>query len=360
MRLGVLLTLCAAAHGFVRVPLTHVQAPVKPRSGFLRSSEVPLVNSMDAQYYGEISLGTPAQTLKVVFDTGSANLWVPSSHCWSLDCFFHRYYRHSESSTYTANNTRISIQYGTGGAKGRLSQDVVSLGGIDVTDVLFGEMTSVYGLSFLFSKFDGILGLGWSALANSGVTPLFNTMYERGLVSDYSFSIFLSKYGTNATSQLILGGIDTALAATAFTYHPLVSLSYWTVNVTDVSIAGVPLGLKGAKAIVDSGTGMLPGDYKVVNRILKAIGNVNQDCTNLALLPNVTIYIDAVPYVLQPTDYVLQLGSGQSQECVNGWSGDVMATALQNTLVLGDMFLRAYYAHFDFAGQRVGLAVAAD
>jgi hypothetical protein len=43
--------------------------------------DVPLVNMNDTEYYGDFTLGTPAQTFTAVFDTGSAVTWVGARPC---------------------------------------------------------------------------------------------------------------------------------------------------------------------------------------------------------------------------------------------------------------------------------------
>jgi len=65
--------------------------------------KVKVTDFMDAQYFIDVSIGTPPQTFTMVPDTGSSNLWVYSKSCWALPCWTHSLYDKSKSSTYVAD-----------------------------------------------------------------------------------------------------------------------------------------------------------------------------------------------------------------------------------------------------------------
>merc|ERR1719163_2424024 len=50
-------------------------------------------------YWGSMSIGTPPQPFKVIFDTGSGNLIVPSASCTVPGCQPHKKYSNKASST---------------------------------------------------------------------------------------------------------------------------------------------------------------------------------------------------------------------------------------------------------------------
>lgn len=46
-----------------------------------------------------MEIGTPPQSFDVIFDTGSANLWVAGSDC-GMSCGLHHRYKAAKSSTH--------------------------------------------------------------------------------------------------------------------------------------------------------------------------------------------------------------------------------------------------------------------
>lgn len=68
----------------------------------------------DEEWAGTISIGTPAQSFLIDFDTGSSDLWVPSSSCTSSTCKSKHKYTASSSSTGVKKSGSFSIEYGDG------------------------------------------------------------------------------------------------------------------------------------------------------------------------------------------------------------------------------------------------------
>ena len=62
------------------------------------------------QLYGQIQVGTPGQPINVCFDTGSADLWVPSMNCTTPSCLGHHRFNSQASSTYAVRTHLLSAQ----------------------------------------------------------------------------------------------------------------------------------------------------------------------------------------------------------------------------------------------------------
>ncbi|NXC49255.1 PEPA protein, partial [Penelope pileata] len=144
------------------------------------------------EYVGTISIGTPPQEFSVIFDTGSANLWVPSVYCSSPACTNHRRFDPTRSSTFHGTTTSVASWYGTGSMVGVLGYDTVMIGNIQVQKQIFGLSQAEPGSFLVHAPFDGFLGLAFPRLSSSGATPVFDNMMSQHLVARDLFSIYLT------------------------------------------------------------------------------------------------------------------------------------------------------------------------
>jgi len=322
----------------------------------LDGTKVPLQDFMDTQYIATIEIGTPPQSFVVIPDTGSSNLWVPSSKCLSPACFLHHKYDASKSSTYVANGEAFDIQYGSGAVKGFLSQDVASMGGLAVKNQVFAEVTSESGLSFIFGKLDGIVGLAWPSISVDGITPYFQQLMAEGQVEKDLFHFYLNK-DPKGESAMILGGIDTSFVEGPFSYVPLVNTTYWEFLGDKVTVGTHQAQAGPFHAIADTGTSLIAGPPEAINALLANI-KVNSDCSNIDANPNVTFTIGGKDYVLTPKDYVLQVTSFGKTECLAGFMPIQLPPQIGPLFILGDVFLSTYSAVFDVGNKQVGFAKA--
>jgi cathepsin D len=321
-------------------------------------SEVPITNFQDAQYFGPITIGSNRQQFTCIFDTGSSNLWVPSSKCTTAACVPHKKYDSSKSATYVEDGRALSIQYGSGAITGFLSKDQVSFGGLDAQDFVFGEVTSLTA-NFAVAHFDGILGMAWPKIAVDQVPTLFDTMVQQQLITDASFSFYLSQTPEQKRqSKLVLGGINQNYAAEAFTYHALKSEDYWLIGVDYLRMSFLKAATN-LNGIVDTGTSAIVTSYKVAAEFAAIIGAVETiDCGKVDKLPNLEVVIDKKQYTVPPSMYILKVTQFGQTQCIVGIMGLNFPPSFGETVILGDVFIKYYYTHFDVAGKRVGFALA--
>ncbi|KAL5163644.1 Aspartic proteinase A2 [Glycine soja] len=382
---------------------------------------VALKNYLDAQYYGEIAIGTSPQKFTVIFDTGSSNLWVPSSKCTFSE---------------------------------------------------FIEATKEPGVTFLAAKFDGILGLGFQEISVGNAVPVYN-MVDQGLIKEPVFSFWFNrKPEEEEGGEIVFGGVDPAHYKGKHTYVPVTRKGYWQFDMEDVLIGGKPTGYcaDGCSAIADSGTSLLAGPTTVITMINHAIGAsgvmsqecktvvaeygqtildlllsetqpkkicsriglcafdgtrgvdvgiksvvdenerkssgghhgaacpacemavvwmqnqlsrnqtqdqilsyINQlcdkmpspmgesavDCGNISSLPVVSFTIGGRTFELSPEEYILKVGEGPVAQCISGFTAIDIPPPRGPLWILGDVFMGRYHTVFDFGKQRVGFADAA-
>ncbi|KAM4047759.1 gastricsin-like [Anomaloglossus baeobatrachus] len=315
---------------------------------------------MDTYYYGQISIGTPPQNFLVLFDTGSSNLWVPSSNCQSEACGNHNVFNPSQSSTYTSNGQQFTMSYGSGSVSGVFGYDTVNVQGLTITNQEIGLTYTESGSSFYYSKFDGIFGMAYPAMSAGGATTVMQGMLQQNLLNYPIFSVYMS----SQSGEVIFGGVDNSLYSGQITWAPVAQEVYWLIGIDEFAVNGQATGWcsQGCQAIVDTGTSPLTIPQQYMGTLLQYLGAQQEngefvvDCNNVQNLPSISFTINGNQFPIPASGYINQY---------NGYcSVAVEETYLpsqngQPLWILGDVFLRQYYSVYDMSNNRVGFAQAA-
>ncbi|CAF1051396.1 unnamed protein product [Didymodactylos carnosus] len=308
-----------------------------------------IINQQNVFWTGTISIGTPPQNFIIDFDTGSSDLWVPSTSCTGSSCSEYicdEYYRihfasslplicidnknkynSAYSSTYRANGSPFSITYGDGTyATGHFDNDTVAFGGLQVQNQVFAEATHESG--FVGDINDGMLGLGYQKISN-GEAPIFYNMWAQNLIPQALFSF----------------------------YFDPISVGEQTFCTSNVNCS----------AIADTGTTLIVGPNAQVQALNRYLGGTYDRSSGYWIIPcmnrstsyyqNVTFTIAGQTFTLNVLQYVVVWGQTGAWTCGLVFTNASITDLYGNPIwILGDYFLVRYYSIFNLQTNQVGFA----
>ncbi|KAH9984826.1 aspartic peptidase domain-containing protein [Russula vinacea] len=312
-----------------------LSAGIKTPSKRADSGDDPLTDDSAELWYGPLSIGTPQQDFTVVFDTGSSDLFVPSTKCDST-CLGHTLYDPSSSSTSNDLEKTFSLGYLDGSTvNGVEYTDDVAIAGVVAKSQTLGAATQ-YSTGFGKANFppDGLMGMGFPSISVYQASPVFQTLISEGKLASPVFGIKLASSG----SELFLGGgswqasFDKITVTTEF-------LGIFPLVVTPVGTTA---------AVFDTGTTVIAGDPISIQNFYNYIPvpcNFNTP---------ISVYVGGKEVKISPATFNLGPVSDGSDTCVAGAASIAALTGY--FWILGDVFLQNIYTAWDVGNERIGFA----
>ncbi|KAI9320502.1 aspartic peptidase domain-containing protein [Dichotomocladium elegans] len=403
----------SSQEGIIRLPLIRNEngqwASLKRGGLSKRAEKASLYNAFGREYMLEVGIGTPAQRFNLTLDTGSAELWVPSTTCSATECPYERFDT-SKSSTYKSSAEKFSVEYGIGKASGVYVHETVTVGSSKVTSqkvALVSSTQEILGVVDSGEQANGIMGLGYPGLntvrgVSNDIPFVFNLAKS---LKQPVFSIFLNSmfaYGTSG--EIMFGGIDPSKFSGSLKYVPVAKYDtssylvspvlnkkkssdsmylYWTVAGQGVKATGYSASLPRLEGfILDTGTTLTMIPRRYADGIISAVagpgkyawdesnGVYRVDCSIAKDPKSVDFEIStsttsksSEPVVISTplSQLVIPLDTDYLESattCMFGISvsGDGLTDG--ETWIIGEASLRSMYTAYNVEKNTVGLAPA--
>lgn len=247
------------------------------------SADIPLTNQqIDASYFATVDIGTPPQSFDLVMDTGSSDLWVADTSCTSCPRGI-PLFDPSKSTTAQLSNTPTNIKYGSGEVAGQRAQDVVSMGGFNISNQVFLAVDQLSS-GLLDGSLAGIMGLAFATIAATDSKPFWQALSDTNQLTTPEMSFFLTRVrGDPSASELepggvfTLGGTNSSLFTGDIEFLDLAgnTPTFWLLDLSAITVQGknVPVTTgNSALSAIDTGTTLIGGPTRDVQAFWAAAG----------------------------------------------------------------------------------------
>ncbi|GAA5997214.1 pepsin-like aspartic protease [Rhodotorula paludigena] len=329
-------------------------------AGKKRQNSLEMTSYQDSQWYGEIDVGTPPTAFSVVLDTGSSDLILAETGC--NGCLSSTVeYDPNTSSTSSISQSSFSITYGSGAASGSLVSDTISIANYTQDNQIFAACDVMQNI--VDGTISGILGLGWTPLAQSRATPLVQDLWESGALPEGVFGFAFETHTFTTASEptapggtLTIGGVDTSAYSGEINWVNVVGTpSYWNIPLEGVSVGGRALSLTDDAVVIDTGTTLIGMPESAAQTVYDQVPNSTPytlsgedgywafPCEQTI---NVTMTFGGVEYPIDPEQFNAGSVDSRGRYCL----GAIFALETTSTIsiIVGDAFLTGVYNAYRF------------
>ncbi|KAH7412339.1 aspartic peptidase domain-containing protein, partial [Phaeosphaeria sp. MPI-PUGE-AT-0046c] len=322
-------------------------------------------------YYANVSLGTPAQNFRLSINTGASDMWVntANSSLCSKDnqCATSGTYNANSSSTYKYVNGVFTISYADGSsASGDYATDTFRIGGQTTQNMQFG-------VAYRSTDAVGLLGIGYSIgeaqVFGAKLAPYPNLpqqLAKDGKINSNAYSLWMNDLAAS-TGSILFGGVDTAKYTGGLKSVPIIPsdgvYSAFNIALTAVGQNGTYnlMNSSNVPALLESGTSLSYLPSNITTPLYKQLG-VQYDPRQMAAMVNCSLAsqpgtidfsFSGANISVPLRTLVITAGTSSGQPiCVFG----IAPVEGNDTVTLGDSFLRAAYVVYDLDNNQISLA----
>ena len=263
-------------------------------------------NFANAQYTVPVKVGTPAQTLNAVPDTGSFELMMTSTEC--VGCDKHPKFDKSKSTTFVSLGTVVDTKFGQGDVSSQAHYDRVQLGELSADKQSILLMTSNQLRNFDEAAYDAVMGMGRETKARTYSEDLSLMASLHAPVT----GVCVGQHDQEPGRLQVGAGVP----GLSYVSLPVVGTTHWSIAIDGISLSsnstsagGVSVDTNtlitgcettGCQAIVDSGTSLMALPSSILTQVLNKIGHIAPDCSNVDSLPSLRFSASGHTFDLPP------------------------------------------------------------